>query len=348
MTNKKIGDHIYSWSRLVRMNLTAQKNNFRVLSGIQPSGSLHIGNYFGMMSRMIKYQSKNDLFCFIANYHALTTNPASENLKLNTFNAACDFLALGMDPEKSTFWIQSDVPQVTELMWILSSQTGVGLMDRATSYKDKIAQGLSPNVGLYTYPVLMAADIILFDTQIVPVGKDQKQHLEITRDIVIKFNNIYGNTLILPEPDIEKNNQLIPGIDGKKMSKSYKNTIPIFDSEKNIRKKIMSIVTDTAEIDEPKDKNTPLFELYCLFLDEKGIEKLEKEYDSPGLKYGDLKIKLYEDIMDFFHPYREKRNYFQSNPKEVQEILNLGAKKASKVAIEVLERVKAAIGLGYR
>ena len=214
------------------------KNSLRVLSGIQPSGSLHLGNYFGMMSRMIKYQSQNELFCFIANYHALTTLPDSNSLSSNTFNAACDFLALGLDPEKSIFWVQSDVPEVAELTWILSSQVGVGLMDRATSYKDKISQGLKPNMGLYSYPILMAADILLFDTEIVPVGKDQKQHLEMARDIAIKFNNSYDDTLIIPEPDIDEGTKLIPGIDGRKMSKSYNNTIPIFDSEKNIRKKI--------------------------------------------------------------------------------------------------------------
>ncbi|MFL2982969.1 MAG: tryptophan--tRNA ligase [Candidatus Neomarinimicrobiota bacterium] len=322
-----------------------KNKNMRVLSGIQPSGSLHIGNYFGMMSRMVKYQSQNELFCFIANYHALTTNPKTETLSINTFNAACDFIALGMDPEKSTFWIQSDVPQVTELMWILSSQAGMGLMDRATSYKDKVAQGLVPNAGLYTYPVLMAADILLFDTQIVPVGKDQKQHLEIARDIVLKFNNFYGETFILPEPDIEEKNQLIPGIDGRKMSKSYNNTIPIFDAEKKIRKKVMSIVTDGVDINEPKDKNTPLFELYCLFLDKIGQEKLTKEYDSPGLRYGDVKLAFFEDMMDYFQPYREKRDYLQSHPEEVYEVLNLGAKKASAIAVEVMDRVRASIGL---
>ena len=243
----------------------ANKNKYRVLSGIQPSGSLHLGNYFGMMSRMIKYQSKNELFCFIANYHALTTLPDSKEISTNTFNAACDFLALGLDPEKSTFWIQSDVPEVTELTWILSSQAGVGLMDRATSYKDKIAQGLKPNMGLYSYPILMAADILLFDTEIVPVGKDQKQHLEMTRDIATRFNNTFGEALVIPKPDIQEETKLIPGIDGQKMSKSYNNTIPIFASEKNIRKRIMRIVTDTSDINDPKDKDTPLFQLYSLF-----------------------------------------------------------------------------------
>tara|TARA_B100001250_G_scaffold189290_1_gene162587 strand:+ start:567 stop:1553 length:987 start_codon:yes stop_codon:yes gene_type:complete len=323
------------------------KNSMRVLSGIQPSGALHLGNYFGMMSRMVQYQSKNELFCFIANYHALTTIPVSETLSQNTFNAACDFLALGMDPEKSTFWIQSDVPQVTELMWILSSLTGVGSMDRATSYKDKISQGLKPNMGLYSYPVLMAADILLFDTQLVPVGKDQKQHLEIARDIAIRFNNTYGETFAVPEPDIEKETQLIPGTDGKKMSKSYNNTIPIFDSEKTIRKKIMKIITDKAGIDEPKEKESPLFQLYSLFLDHEGRLELSDRYDGKGVRYGDIKQELFQKVMDYFQPYREKRNKLVNNPKEVYEILKYGAKKAGSIANEVLARVKSSSGLRY-
>ena len=245
----------------------------RVLSGIQPSGTLHLGNYFGMMSRMVRYQSENDLFCFIADFHALTANPDPKILSSNTYNAVCDFIALGLSPEKTTFWVQSDVPQVTELMWILSSLTSVGSLDRATSYKDKIAQGIKPNAGLYSYPILMAADILLFDAELVPVGKDQKQHLEMTRDIATRFNNSFGQSLIIPEPDIEKETQLIPGVDGKKMSKSYYNTIPIFDSEESIRKKIMNIITDAADINEPKDKDTPLFQLYSLFLDKQDQSK---------------------------------------------------------------------------
>ena len=323
------------------------KNSMRVLSGIQPSGALHLGNYFGMMSRMVQYQSKNELFCFIANYHALTTIPVSETLSQNTFNAACDFLALGMDPEKSTFWIQSDVPQVTELMWILSSLTGVGSMDRATSYKDKISQGLKPNMGLYSYPVLMAADILLFDTQLVPVGKDQKQHLEIARDIAMRFNNTYGETFAVPEPDIEKETQLVPGTDGKKMSKSYNNTIPIFDSEKTIRKKIMKIITDKAGIDEPKEKESPLFQLYSLFLGHEGRLELSDRYDGKGVRYGDIKQELFQKVMDYFQPYREKRNKLVNNPKEVYEILKYGAKKAGSIANEVLARVKSSSGLRY-
>ncbi len=322
-------------------------NKSRVLSGIQPSGVLHLGNYFGMMSRMIKYQSNNELFCFIANYHALTSTPTSESLSQNTFNAACDFLALGLDPERSTFWIQSDVPKVTELMWILASHTGVGLLDRATSYKDKISQGIKPNVGLYSYPVLMAADILLFDTKLVPVGKDQKQHLEIARDIAMRFNNSYGDTLVIPEPDIEKENQLIPGIDGKKMSKSYNNTIPIFETEKKIRKKIMSVVTDTAGIDEPKDKDTPLFQLFSLFLDKDGKLELLDRYEGKGLRYGDVKNELFQTVMDYFHPFREKRAKIASKPHEVYEILRLGAKKANLVADKVLDRIRSSAGINY-
>ena len=325
----------------------AEKKNLRVLSGIQPSGVLHLGNYFGMMSRMIRYQDENELFCFIANYHALTTLPDPGTLSSNTFNAACDFLALGMDPEKSTFWVQSDVPQVTELTWILSSQAGVGLMDRATSYKDKISQGLKPNMGLYSYPLLMAADILLFDSQIVPVGKDQKQHLEITRDIAIRFNNMFGDTLVVPEPDIEEVTQLVPGIDGQKMSKSYNNTIPIFDSHKQIRKKIMRIVTDATDVDKPKDKDTPLFQLYSLFLDSSGQKDLSDRYEGKGLRYGDVKQELFEKVMDYFQPYREKRKTLLSRPRQVHDILKSGAKKAKDVAEEVLDRVQAAVGVRY-
>lgn len=321
------------------------KKSPRVLSGIQPSGSLHLGNYFGMMKRMIKYQEDYDLYCFIANYHALTTNPSKENLKKNTFNAVCDFLALGMDPEKSTFWLQSDVPQVTELTWILSPIVGTGMMDRSTSYKDKISQGIKSNMGLYSYPILMASDILCFDTQIVPVGKDQKQHLEITRDIATRFNNIYSKVFIVPEPEIEKERQLIPGIDGEKMSKSYENTIPIFSSEKEIRKKIMSIITDNAPVDEPKNKNNALFKIFSLFLDDSGLVDLKNRYDLPGLRYGDLKVELFELVMDYFEPFRKKREFYKNNPKEINEILKYGSEKAGEIADNVIDRVRSAIGL---
>ena len=320
----------------------------RVLSGIQPSGKLHLGNYFGMMSRMIDYQDKNDLFCFIVNYHALTTIQNKAELEKNTINAALDFLALGMDPEKSTFWVQSDVPQVTELTWLLSNMAGVGLMERSTSYKDKIDKGLSPHMGLFSYPVLMAADILLYGSDIVPVGKDQKQHLEITRDIAIRFNNIYGeDILVVPSPDINEDTMLVPGIDGQKMSKSYANTIPIFADEKLIKKSVMSITTDSAGIDEPKDKDSPLFKIYSLFLNSEEKNILSDRYDTPGLKYGDVKKELLSKIIEYFSPYREKREYLSKNIDQVHSLLDLGRDKASKVADEYIKKIRDAMGLNY-
>lgn len=320
----------------------------RVLSGIQPSGKLHLGNYFGMMSRMINYQDENDLFCFIVNYHALTTIQNKAELEKNTLNAALDFLALGMDPEKSTFWVQSDVPQVTELTWLLSSMAGVGLMERSTSYKDKIDKGLSPHMGLFSYPILMAADILLYGSEIVPVGKDQKQHLEITRDIAIRFNNIYGkDTLVIPRPDINEDTMLVPGIDGQKMSKSYANTIPIFADEKLIKKSIMSITTDSAGIDEPKDKDSPLFKIYSLFLNSEEKNILSDRYDTPGLKYGDVKKELLSRVIEHFYPYRKKREYLSKNIDQVHSLLDHGREKASIVADKYIKKIRDAMGLNY-
>ena len=320
----------------------------RVLSGIQPSGKLHLGNYFGMMSRMINYQDENDLFCFIVNYHALTTIQNKAELEKNTINAALDFLALGMDPEKSTFWVQSDVPQVTELTWLLSNMAGVGLMERSTSYKDKIDKGLSPHMGLFSYPILMAADILLYGSEIVPVGKDQKQHLEITRDIAIRFNNIYGkDILVVPSPDINEDTMLVPGIDGQKMSKSYANTIPIFADEKLIKKSVMSITTDSAGINEPKDKDSPLFKIYSLFLNSEEKNILSDRYDTPGLKYGDVKKELLSKIIEYFSPYREKKEYLSKNIDQVHSLLDLGRDKASKVADEYIKKIRDAMGLNY-
>jgi len=326
---------------------TNNNKKIRVLSGIQPSGKLHLGNYFGMMSRMINYQDKNDLFCFIVNYHALTTIHDKKTLEKNTLNAAIDFLALGLDPRKSTFWVQSDVPQVAELTWLLSNMTSVGLIERSTSYKDKISKGLTPNMGLFSYPVLMAADILLFGSQVVPVGKDQKQHLEITREIAKRFNNIFGETLVVPDPDIKENTMLIPGTDGQKMSKSYDNIIPIFCSEDDLKKRVMSIVTDSAGINEPKDKNTPLFNIYSLFLDEKGRDILEDRYNSPGLRYGDVKKELYETIIEYFSPFKKRRLHLLNNLDEVYDILISGSKKASKVANANIAKVREAMGLIY-
>jgi len=320
----------------------------RVLSGIQPSGSLHLGNYFGMMNRMIRYQKENDLFSFIVNYHAMTTIQDPSILEKNTIDAAIDFIALGLDPEKSTFWIQADVPQVTEFTWIISNVTNIGLIDRSTSYKDKISKGIMPNMGLFSYPILMASDILCFGGDIVPIGKDQKQHLEMTRDIAIKFNNTYGETLAVPEPNIERETQLVPGIDGQKMSKSYNNTIPIFGDEKFIRKQIMSIITDSTPVDEPKDIKSPLFKLFVLFLDEKGKKDLKGRFLSPGLQYGDVKKELFERIIEYFRPFREKREYLLGHMDYVYKQLLNGSNKASAVADKILSKVRKVTGLNYR
>ena len=324
-----------------------EKKKLRVLSGIQPTGELHLGNYFGMMSRMIEYQNNSDLFCCIVNYHALTTIQDKNILKNNTINAAIDFLALGMDPQKSTFWIQSDIPQVAELTWLLSNMTSVGLMERSTSYKDKIDKGLTPHMGLFSYPILMAADILLYGSNVVPVGKDQKQHLEITRDLAIKFNNIYGEILIVPEPDIEQETMLVPGVDGQKMSKSYGNTIPIFADDNELKKIVMSIVTDSAGIDDPKDKDTPLFKLYSLFLDNDEKKILSDRYDTPGLRYGDIKKELLEKIYEHFSPYQKRREYLLKNLDEVYDILNHGREKATLVASNYIDKARNAMGIAY-
>ena len=323
------------------------KKKLRVLSGIQPTGELHLGNYFGMMSRMIEYQNNSDLFCCIVNYHALTTIQDKNTLKNNTINAAIDFLALGMDPQKSTFWIQSDIPQVAELTWLLSNMTSVGLMERSTSYKDKIDKGLTPHMGLFSYPVLMAADILLYGSNVVPVGKDQKQHLEITRDIAIKFNNTYGEILIVPEPDIEEKTMLVPGVDGQKMSKSYGNTIPIFADDNKLKKIVMSIVTDSSGIDDPKDKDTPLYKLYSLFLNNDEKKILSDRYDTPGLRYGDIKKELLEKIYEHFSPYKKRREYFFNNIDEVYDILKQGREKATVVASEYINKMRKAMGIAY-
>ena len=320
----------------------------RVLSGIQPSGQLHLGNYFGMMSRMIHYQEENDLFCFIVNYHAMTSMQDGASLKENTMSAAMDFLSLGLDPEKSTFWVQSDIPQVAELTWILSVVTSVGLMERGTSYKDKLAKGLKANMGLFSYPILMAADILLFGGEIVPVGKDQKQHLEMTRDIAIRFNQTFGDVLIVPAPDIDKDTQLIPGLDGQKMSKSYNNTIPIFGSEKMIQKKVMSIVTDSSGVNEVKNTNCTLFKIFCLFLDENGKLELADKFQTPGTGYGEIKKELFSTIMKHFKLFRQKRDYYEQHQDQVHDILKQGAEKASAVAETFLTPVRDVTGLNYK
>ena len=317
----------------------------RILSGAQPSGQLHIGNYFGMIERMIQFQNESELFCFIANYHSMTSINDKVKLEENTREAFIDLLALGIDPDQSTFWVQSHVPEVTELAWILSNFASVGLMQRSTSYKDKIANGLKPNMGLFSYPILMASDILLFQSEIVPVGKDQKQHLEMTRDIAIKFNNSFGEIFTIPEIEIDKSNEVVVGVDNQKMSKSYNNTIPIFADNDTIKNQVMNIVTDSAGLNEPKDKNTPLFKIYSLFLNDESKKELAERYDTPGLKYMDIKNELIETIISFFELQRSKREQLLANPDEVNQKMILGQNKAKKIAQKTLQEVKSATGL---
>ena len=317
----------------------------RILSGVQPSGQLHIGNYFGMIERMIQFQNESDLFCFVANYHSMTSINDKVKLEENTREAFIDLLALGIDPDQSTFWVQSHVPEVTELAWILSNFASVGLMQRSTSYKDKIANGLKPNMGLFSYPILMASDILLFQSEIVPVGKDQKQHLEMTRDIAIKFNNSFGEIFTIPGIEIDKSNDVVIGIDNQKMSKSYNNTIPIFADNDTIKNQVMNIITDSAGLNEPKDKNTPLFKIYSLFLNDESKKELTERYDTPGLKYMDIKNELIETIISFFELQRSKREQLLANPDEVNQKMILGQNKAKKIAQKTLQKVKSATGL---
>ena len=317
----------------------------RILSGVQPSGQLHIGNYFGMIERMIQFQNESELFCFVANYHSMTSINDKVKLEANTREAFIDLLALGIDPDQSTFWVQSHVPEVTELAWILSNFASVGLMQRSTSYKDKIANGLKPNMGLFSYPILMASDILLFQSEIVPVGKDQKQHLEMTRDIAIKFNNSFGEIFTIPEIEIDKSNDIVIGIDNQKMSKSYKNTIPIFADNDTIKDQVMNIVTDSAGLNEPKDKHTPLFKIYSLFLNDESKKELADRYDTPGLKYMEIKNELIETIISFFELQRSKKEQLLSNPDEVNQKMILGQNKAKKIAQKTLQEVKSATGL---
>ena len=320
----------------------------RVLSGIQPSGNLHIGNYFGMIKRMIEYQESSDLFLFIANLHSLTTLTDAKKLKKLTLNAAMDMLALGLNPDKCYFWVQSDVPETTELAWILSCITPMGLMERATSYKDKVAKGIPPNLGLFNYPTLMTADILINQADVVPVGKDQKQHLEMARDIAMKFNNQFGKTFKIPEPEIPKEIATIPGTDGQKMSKSYNNTIPIFAEESVIKKAVMGIVTDSRGVDEPKEpEGNTIFELYKLFADPNEIKTLANQFKKGGLGYGDAKRMLLNKITETFKPFHKKRHELENHPKKVENILSKGAKKVREISRSTMQLVREATGFKY-
>lgn len=316
----------------------------RVLTGLQPSGDLHIGNYFGAIAAMIEAQSKQDMFIFIANYHAMTSSPP--NLNENTLKAAAAFLSLGINPEKCTFWLQSDVKEVLELYWFLSQLTPMGLLERAHSYKDKLAKGLNATHGLFSYPVLMAADILLFSSELVPVGKDQVQHLEIARDLAVKFNEKFGETFILPKAQVSEEVAVVVGTDGAKMSKSYKNTIDIFSKAKDLKKQISAIITSSEPLQAPKKwRECNVYKIAQLFLDEAGQKALQARYEKGGEGHGHFKAYLNEIVDNFFAPAREKYENLLKNPKQIEEILEFGAKKAKKIAGEKMQEIYAKIGL---
>ena len=318
----------------------------RVLTGIQASGKLHIGNYFGAMKPMIELQEEHELFTFIANYHSLTTSKDAATLKQYTIDAAVDYLSLGLDPEKTTFWVQSEMPEVLELYWILSKFTPVGLLERAHSYKDKVAKGISPNHALFSYPVLMAADILILDTQKVPVGKDQIQHVEMTRDIAIKFNNEYGEIFTLPEHIVQEEVATIPGIDGQKMSKSYNNAIDLFMDEKPLQKRCNKIISSSTPLGEPLEyEGDNIYALASLFLDDEQKLELQARYKSGKEGYGHFKKYLKELIWEELGEAREKREYYLNHMDEVNDILAQGAKKARAIANDKMLKVKEAVGL---
>jgi tryptophanyl-tRNA synthetase len=323
----------------------------RILSGIQPSGMLHIGNYFGMMRPAIELQKEGETFYFIAEYHALTSLRDPKQLRENSRCVALDFLACGLDPERGALFRQTDVPQVTELAWILSTVAPMGLLERAHSYKDKLARGIAPTVGLFGYPILMAADILVYDSDIVPVGKDQKQHIEITRDLAVKMNETYGSEpdgriLKLPEPRIKAETAVVPGIDGQKMSKSYGNNIDIFGDEKETRKRVMSITTDSAPVEAPKDPTTStIFQVFSLVGSKEEIAEMRQRFEKGGTGYGEFKKQLFEKLMQYFAPMRKRRAELLADQSYIDKILARGADRANEVADQVMKRVRSAVGL---
>ncbi len=318
----------------------------RSLSGIQPSGTLHLGNYFGAIKQFIENQSNYEGFYFVADYHALTSTPDPALLKKNTYDIILDYIALGLDPKQSTIFLQSDIPEVTELTWILSNVTPVALLERAHSYKDKVAKGIAPNQGLFLYPVLMASDILIYDSDVVPVGKDQKQHVEITRDIATKFNASYGEVFKLPKDIIKESVAVVPGTDGQKMSKSYQNTIEMFASKKNLKKQVMKVVTDSTPLEDPKNPdNCNVFALYKLFANESQASELRQKYLAGNFGYGHAKKELLELILEYFKPYREKREELEKNMDYVRDVLKEGAQRARAIASQKVKQVKEAVGL---
>jgi tryptophanyl-tRNA synthetase len=324
----------------------------RILSGIQPSGVLHIGNYFGMMKPAIALQAEGEALYFIADYHALTSVRDPDALRENCRRVALDFLACGLDPERATLFRHSDVPQVTELAWILSTVAPMGLLERAHSYKDKLARGLAATVGLFSYPILMASDILIYDSDVVPVGKDQKQHIEMTRDLAVKMNETFGDSdpdrqiFKLPEARIQPATETVPGIDGQKMSKSYGNNIDIFGDEKEMRKRVMSIVTDSTPVEAPKDSaKSTIFKLYSLVASKNEIAAMRDQFLKGGTGYGDFKKQLFKKLWEYFSPMRKRREEILADKSYIDSVLEKGATRANEIAEQVMKRVREAVGL---
>jgi tryptophanyl-tRNA synthetase len=325
--------------------MTTAKAPKRILSGVQSSGKLHIGNYFGAIKQHIELQIDNECYYFIADYHALTTVQDPAVMRERVFDAAVDYLALGLDSDKAAFFRQSDVPEVNELAWILSTVTNMGLLERAVSYKEKVEKGIEASVGLFTYPVLMAADILIYRSHIVPVGKDQIQHIEMTRDMADRFNRAYGEVFPLPSYRLDKGSK-VPGTDGQKMSKSYGNTIDIFAEGKPLKKSVMGIVTDSTPVADPKDPDSStVFALYSLFASEEERAALAARYRAGGMGYGEAKTALLEKVDSYFKPFREKRKQLAANPDFVEEALRKGAHKARVEARKTMALVRSAVGM---
>lgn len=318
----------------------------RILTGIQPSGAFHLGNFFGAIRPIVEMQDRGEVLAILVDLHALTSVRDPAALREYTRLAAVDFLACGLDPDRSIFFRQSDVAAHTELMWMLSTVTPMGLLERCHAYKDKVARGLGATHALFAYPVLQAADILLYDADVVPVGKDQKQHLEVARDIAIKVNEAYGEVLKLPTPEIAEGVATIPGLDGQKMSKSYGNTIELFQEEKALRKRVMSIVTDSTPLEAPKDPDTStIVDLYRLVATREDVERMKTDFLAGGVGYGEFKQRLFEAIRDYFAPLRERREALLSDPDGIDRILADGAERARAAAGPTLDRVRRAVGL---
>jgi tryptophanyl-tRNA synthetase len=318
----------------------------RVLSGIQPTGRFHWGNYFGAIRQYIDLQHENDAYYFIANLHALTTVRVREALWENTVEAAIDLLALGLDPDRATLFVQSDVPEVSELCWLLMTGAPMGLLERCHAYKEKKARGVTADAGLFTYPVLQAADILAYDADVVPVGEDQVQHIEVCRDLARSFNHQFGEVFVIPKSKVLETAAKIPGTDGEKMSKSYDNTIEIFEDVQAMRKKVMRIVTDSRPMEEPKDPETDhLYQLYSAFADETQRKALAAQYRAGGFGYGSVKKALAEAAERYFDEARDKREQLAAHPEKVREILGDGAQRARAKAAEVLRRAQEACGV---